>query len=1277
MDGLSSAANVIAAVELTGSIVKLCGRFITEVKNARDDIIALQRTATGLEGILQSLKEFLQGCDGSKLSTSSSLVDNINDCVSDLKALEKRIHSDKRKVLMRKFGLRALKWPLQRPEVDKFVNNLERYKSSFILSMQVDQTTLLTEMARSADSTQAHLQLDKLPIAQGAEFDSYVNQHEDECLLGTRTELLLHITKWTISPKGKCIFWLNGMAGTGKSTISRTVARSLKEAKLLGASFFFKRGEGDRSNAIKLFPTIIRQLMVRIPQLIPGVQKVLNEEPDIAGKSLKEQFDKLILQPFLGLEGSKLLHSTDLRVAPIFVVIDALDECARDEDIRVILRLLATLQESKIIHLRVFLTSRPELPIRLGFSQIPSFEHQDMALHEIPEVLVQHDISLFLNHRLSVIRIERDLPTDWPEDNAIQSLARLSAPLFIFAATACRILGDLQWDPEDSLAKLLAYQNDKSQSDDMPRFDDMSQFDRTYLPVLNRLLEGQSQKQERQLVQEFKEIVGAIVTLECPVSVVSLSRLLEIPEKQVDRRLSSLHSVLSIPSDLTQPVRLFHLSFRDFLLDSETRHKTPFWISEEQVHQRLTARCLKICGSLKQNVCELSYSATRERIESRVIAQCFPPEMQYSCHYWAHHLARSTKDPAEIEELLSPVHSFLQQHFLHWMEAMSILGLNSDIIEIINLLQSLIPIHGNMELFELLHDARRFTLKNGPIADGAPLQLYCSGLIFAPKKSILRRQFQRELPDWIQSFPEVDEAWSAELQTLEAHSGSVHSVAFASNGCLASGSGDETSKLWDSSTGALQQTLEGHSGRVNSVVFSSTGYLASGSSDNTVKLWKADTGVLHLTLKGHSDWVNSVAFSFDGQVLVSGSDDETVRLWDPSTGNLEQSLKGHSGRVQSVALSSNGVLASGSGDETIRLWDLNTGVLQRTLVGHSDWVKSVVFSPDSRTLASGSYDKTARIWNASTGELLHTLEGHSEWINSVAFSPDGRVLASASKDKTINLWDSNTGMLQQTFDGHAGSALSVAFSSCGQLLASGSYDKTIRLWDPAMGTQQQQNFKRHSDRVYSVSFSPDGRILASGSRDATVRLWDSITGVVQKTLLGHSLSVRAVVFSPDGQLLASGSYDKTIRIWDPSTGALKQVLKSHSSRVRSVAFSPDSRLLASISNDEALIIWNPNNGTAIQQIAEINGKNMDLKLSLDGSSSGYNLGTIDVQPWFKINSSTGEDVPIRIENDQWIALRGNKILWLPVEYRPTCSVVKRNILVMGHSSGRVSFIGFK
>lgn len=100
------------------------------------------------------------------------------------------------------------------------------------------------------------IDLGRLQTAKGAAFDSYDNQHA-ECLPGTRAELLEEIEDWTRSPGGKRIFWLNSMAGTGKSTISRTVAGRLKQQNLLGASFFFKRGEEDRGTAKKLFPTLV------------------------------------------------------------------------------------------------------------------------------------------------------------------------------------------------------------------------------------------------------------------------------------------------------------------------------------------------------------------------------------------------------------------------------------------------------------------------------------------------------------------------------------------------------------------------------------------------------------------------------------------------------------------------------------------------------------------------------------------------------------------------------------------------------------------------------------------------------------------------------------------------------------------------------------------------------------------------------------------------------------------------------------------------------------
>lgn len=511
------------------------------------------------------------------------------------------------------------------------------------------------------------MDLKRLPVAQGAEFDSYTNQYEDVCLPGTREELLQQITDWATSPQGKCIFWLNGRAGTGKSTISRTMTETLQKANLLGANFFFKRGEADRGNAVKLFPTITRQLAKRIPQMIPGVQKAIHDNSDIATKGLKEQFDKLLLQPLLDLDLSAI------PIPIVAIVIDALDECDVDNDMRLVLQLLPRLQNLGAVRLRVFLTSRPEWPIFQEFSKITRHEHEDLILHQIPEPVIEHDISLFLKHRLSAIRIDRSLSVDWPGDTNIQKLVALSIPLFIFAATICRIFEDPNWDPVESLHKILTYRNDGSK------------LDGTYLPVLNRLLNGQSERQEKQLVQEFQQVVGTIVILESPLSVISLSRLIGLRERFVHLRLNPLHSVLSVPDDETLPVRLFHLSFRDFLLDPETRKKTPFWINEKEVHERLTTRCLLMCQNLKKNICGLPSDGTqRADIDQQTIDHCLPPELQYSCRYWAHHLMQCT----DLHDVMHDALSFLQRHFLHWVEAMNLLGVGSEVVGIINLLQT-------------------------------------------------------------------------------------------------------------------------------------------------------------------------------------------------------------------------------------------------------------------------------------------------------------------------------------------------------------------------------------------------------------------------------------------------------------------------------------------------------------------------------------------------------------------------------------------------------------
>lgn len=285
-------------------------------------------------------------------------------------------------------------------------------------------------------------------------------------------------------------------------------------------------------------------------------------------------------------------------------------------------------------------------------------------------------------------------------------------------------------------------------------------------------------------------------------------------------------------------------------------------------------------------------------------------------------------------------------------------------------------------------------------------------------------------------------------------------------------------------------TLTGHSSWVMSLAISSRKQiLASGSLDDTIKVWNLQTGNLLRTLPGHLKAVNSLAISPDGQLLVSGSDDTTVKIWNLQTGDLLHNLTGHTRDVNSVMITPNGLLlATGSEDRTVRLWKVRTGELLRTLSGTAGMVKSVAISPNSLLLASGGLDNQIKLWHLGSGELTRTLYGHFNSVNSVAITPDGQILASGSKDKTIRLWNLNTGELIRTLTGHSDMINAIAITPDGRMLISGSSDKTIKVWSIGTG-DLICNLTDHSNPVSAIAVSAGGQLFASGSWDNTIKIW--------------------------------------------------------------------------------------------------------------------------------------------------------------------------------------------
>ena len=130
------------------------------------------------------------------------------------------------------------------------------------------------------------------------------------------------------------------------------------------------------------------------------------------------------------------------------IVVDALDECIKDDDVRQLIALFATVNSIQNISLKLFLTSRPETEISLGFRHISNYH--DFILQNIEETIVAHDINILFDYQFGLIRKDNTyIDSHWPKPREVQTLVKKAGKSFIYAATTCRYVRE-----DDSEARL-------------------------------------------------------------------------------------------------------------------------------------------------------------------------------------------------------------------------------------------------------------------------------------------------------------------------------------------------------------------------------------------------------------------------------------------------------------------------------------------------------------------------------------------------------------------------------------------------------------------------------------------------------------------------------------------------------------------------------------------------------------------------------------------------------------------------------------------------------
>ena len=492
------------------------------------------------------------------------------------------------------------------------------------------------------------------------------------CLRGTRKEVLWEIEQWLTGQSSQHVFWLNGLAGTGKSTIAQTFAETAFADGKLGASFFCSRDFEDRSNLQAIFPTLAFQLAHQEPLFRKDLLQVLKTYPDVGRESLCLQMEKLIVGP---LKAAKI---------PTLIIIDALDECKDEEPASAILSILSR-YVNQIPNVKFFITGRPEPRIRSGFRLESLVQITEvLKLHQVKPEAVDSDIELFFHTQFASLaknRSDFDLAESWPSPSDIKILCEKAAGFFIYASTVVKfVMSSKSHPPPKRLNQITSLPHSTFH-------EGRSGIDILYTQVLKQAIDDVDMDDD-ELYSHFRTVVGAVLLVVNPLSVNALSDLLGV--SGISTTLRSLHSLLLVPASKVAPIHIFHKSFPDFLMDPKRCIDHQFLINPSIHHREILLSCCNVMKErLKKNICDLDdhvlVSEIKDLSERRVAY--IGDVLGYACQFWTNHLMGIPGSGPSVEEVWKSIDEFFTMHLLFWIEVLSLMGKLDTCVHALNNIQ--------------------------------------------------------------------------------------------------------------------------------------------------------------------------------------------------------------------------------------------------------------------------------------------------------------------------------------------------------------------------------------------------------------------------------------------------------------------------------------------------------------------------------------------------------------------------------------------------------------